>query len=238
MKSAISSKTPRTPFPKITAHFAITTDGKISTKNRTPSQFTSPADKKRLRLVRAVHDAVLVARGTVAADTMSMRLTDPALRKERTARGLTPEPLRVVMSNSGRLDSSWKIFKKGGAPLVILSTTRMPELTRSRIAPFCDLHLYEASIVPLESALKMLRKDYGVKRIVCEGGGQLFRSLAELDLLTELQLTIAPVIFGGAAAPSLTGIPGDFLPKALDFRIKKLESIGDECVVQLVRTRR
>jgi riboflavin biosynthesis pyrimidine reductase len=39
--------------PKIHAHFAMTADGKISTKNLTPSQFTSPADKARIGEIRS-----------------------------------------------------------------------------------------------------------------------------------------------------------------------------------------
>lgn len=225
-------------LPKITAHFAITADGKISTKNRTPSLFTSPADKARLRTVRAAHDAILAGRGTVAADTMSMRLTDDTLRNERVARGLPPEPLRVVISNAGHLDPSWKIFHPGGSPPVILSTTRMPQRTRSALAPLCDLHLFDSTAVPLVPALRMLREDYGVKRIVCEGGGELVRSLAELDLINSIQLTIAPIIFGGAAAPTLTGVPGDFLPRPLDFNIKSIATIDSECVVHLSRSKR
>jgi len=228
----------RVPVPKITAHFAITMDGKISTKNRTPSQFTSPADKARLRTVRAAHDAILAGRGTVAADTMSMRLTDPALREERQSRGLPPEPLRVIISNTGRLDPAWKVFQPGGAPVVILSTTRMPQRSRATLAPLCDLHLYDAPTVSLVPALQMLRAEYGVKSIVCEGGGELVRSLAELDLLAEIQLTVAPVVFGGATAPTLTGLPGSFLPSTLDFRIKSLEQVGSECVLHLTRSRR
>lgn len=228
----------RPALPKITAHFAITTDGKISTKNRTPSLFTSPADKERLRTVRAAHDAILAGRGTVAADTMSMRLTDAALRKEREISGLPPEPLRVIISNTGRLDPAWKVFQPGGSPVVILSTTRMPERTRAALPHLCDLHLFDSGCVPLIPALQMLRADYNVKSIVCEGGGELVRSLAELDLLVEIQLTVAPVVFGGATAPTLTGLPGSFLPATLDFRIKSMEQIGDECVLNLIRSRR
>lgn len=225
-------------LPKITAHFAITADGKISTKNRTPSLFTSPADKARLRTVRAAHDAILAGRGTVAADTMSMRLTDDTLRRERIAKGLPPEPLRVVLSNAGRLDPAWKIFQPGARPPVILSTTRMPQRTRAALAPLCDLHLFDTPSVPLVPALKMLRSDYGVKNIVCEGGGELVRSLADHDLITAIQLSIAPIIFGGATAPTLTGIPGDFLPRPLDFKIKSTTVIDGECVLHLTRSPR
>jgi riboflavin biosynthesis pyrimidine reductase len=81
----------------------------------------------------------------------------------------------------------------------------------------------------------MLRAEYGVKSLVCEGGGALLRSLATADLLDEIHLTLAPVLFGGAAAPTLTGLPGDFLPKPLEFRLAKMEALGDECLLHFKR---
>jgi riboflavin-specific deaminase-like protein len=223
-------------LPRIAAHFALTADGKISTRNLTPSQFTSPADKARLREIRAKHDAILAGRGTVAADTMSMRLSDPRLRAGRVRRGLPAEPLRVVVSNAGRLDPSWKIFRGGGAPVVVFSTIRMPAKTRSALAGLCDLHLFESETVSLPAALAILRSGYGVKSLVCEGGGELLRSLAAEGLLDEIHLTVAPVVFGGLTAPTLTGLPDAFLPEPLDFRIAAMRAIGGECVLHLKRS--
>ena len=224
--------------PKIHAHFAMTVDGKISTKNLTPSQFTSAADKARIGEIRARHDAILAGRGTVAADTMSMRLSNEKLRATRIEKGLPPEPLRVVISNAGKIDPSWKIFQHTGSPIIILSTTRMPQKLRATLAPLCDLHLYESACVPLFAALSMLRTEYGVKSLVCEGGGALLRSLAAADFLDEIHLTLAPVLFGGADAPTLTGLPGDFLPKPLEFRLAKMDTLGDECLLHFKRKTR
>lgn len=221
--------------PKIHAHFAMTADGKISTKNLTPSQFTSPADKARLGEIRARHDAILAGRGTVSADTMSMRISSKKLRADRVQRGLPPEPLRVVISNAGKIDPLWKIFQHTGSPIVILSTTRMPQKLRATLAPLCDLHLYESACVPLSAALSMLRAEYGVKSLVCEGGGALLRSLAAAGFLDEIHLTLAPVLFGGAAAPTLTGLPGDFLPRPLEFRLVEINPLGDECLLHFKR---
>ena len=53
--------------------------------------------------------------------------------------------------------------------------------------------------------LQVLRSEYDVRRVACEGGAELFRSLLELQLVDRLNLTIAPYIFGGKSAPTLTG---------------------------------
>jgi 5-amino-6-(5-phosphoribosylamino)uracil reductase len=62
-------------------------------------------------------------------------------------------------------------------------------------------------------------------------------SLAAAEFLDEIHLTLAPVLCGGAAAPTLTGLPGDFLPKPLEFRLAKMEPLGDECILHFKRKR-
>jgi riboflavin-specific deaminase-like protein len=214
--------------PRIVANFAITADGKVSTRNRTPSGFTSPEDKRRFREIRSRGDAILVGAGTAAADHMTMGLSDPALRQARTARGQSPEPLRVVVSNSGRLDPKLQIFSYPTSPLLVFSTARMPQATRTRLAPLCDLWLFEENEVDLPATLAILRKDYKVRHLVCEGGPTLFRSLAELGALDELYLTWAPVIFGGRDAPTLTGLSGDFFPEPVHSQLRKIDIVGSE----------
>lgn len=215
--------------PRVIANFAITADGKVSTRNRTPTGFTQPADKRRLQEIRALGDALIVGAGTVAADTMSMRLSAVDLRAERQARGLPPEPLRVIVTNSGKLDPDAKVFQKGGAPRVIFSTRRMTEKMRAVLAPLAGLWLFDADTVDLSAALQILRADYRVRTLICEGGPTLFRSLLEIGVVDELRLTWASVIFGGATAPTLTGLPGDFLPKTLHARLVKMEPGNEEC---------
>jgi 5-amino-6-(5-phosphoribosylamino)uracil reductase/2,5-diamino-6-(ribosylamino)-4(3H)-pyrimidinone 5'-phosphate reductase len=48
-------------------------------------------------------------------------------------------------------------------------------------------------------------------------------------LVDELSLTIAPYLFGGANAPTLTGLDKTFLPKSVPCRLKDMRVVGDEC---------
>ena len=221
--------------PFVAAHFAMTADGKTSTRAFTPALFTSPADKRRLQEVRAGADAIMAGRGTVEADSMCMGLSRQNLRKERVSRRLPREPLRVVVSNAGALDPAWKIFKYSGSPLVVFSTLRMPERLRSVIAHHAELFLFSGRTVDLRKALEILKSEFGVKRLVCEGGGTLLRSLASLDLVDEIFLTVAPVIFGGRLAPTLTGLPGGFLEPPREFEIVRQSVLDGECFLELRR---
>ena len=216
----------------------MTADGKTSTRAFTPALFTSPADKRRLQKVRAGADAVLAGRGTVATDSMSMGLSRLDLRKERASLGLPPEPLRVIVSNTGNLDPGWKAFKDSGSPLVVFSTRRMPAPLRPAIAHKAELFLFSGRTVDLRKALEILRGEFGVQRLVCEGGGTLLRSLATLDLVDGIFLTVAPVIFGGRLAPTLTGLPGEFLEPPREFEVVRQAVLDGECFLELRRKRR
>ena len=125
---------PKPARPFVTANFALTWDGRISTRRGTPADFSSKSDKRRLVEIRARCDAVLVSAKTLAADNMSMGLPDAALRAARTARGQREYPLRVLLTNSGRIDPALRLFTKTFSPIVIFSTTRMPARTRAALA--------------------------------------------------------------------------------------------------------
>ena len=218
--------------PFVTANFALTWDGRISTRRSTPADFSSKSDKRRLVEIRAQCDAVLVSAKTVAADNMSMGLPDAALRAARSARGQRAYPLRVLLTNSGRIDPALRLFTKTFSPVVIFSTTRMPAPTRTALAAQADLWLHESASVNLPAMLAILRADYGVRRLVCEGGAQIFRALLAAGLIDELHVTLCPRVFGGEKAPTLTGLPGAFLPASVPLTLKKMEVIGGECFLR------
>lgn len=218
--------------PFVTANFALTWDGRISTRRGTPADFSSKRDKRRLVEIRAQCDAVLVSAKTLAADNMTMGLPDAALRAARTARGQREYPLRVLLTNSGRIHPALRLFTKTFSPIVIFSTTRMPPRTRSALAGKADLWLHERDSVNLVAMLATLRADYGVKRLVCEGGAQIFRALLTAGLLDELHVTLCPRIFGGEKAPTLTGIAGAFLPASIPLELKRMEVIEGECFLR------
>ena len=125
--------------PFVTANFALTWDARISTRHGTPSDFSSPRDKRRLVEIRADCDAILASVKTVASDNMTMGLPDAALRNARVGRGEGAHPLRVLLTNSGRIDPGLRIFEKDFSPIVIFSTTRMPARIRTALAGRADL---------------------------------------------------------------------------------------------------
>jgi riboflavin-specific deaminase-like protein len=224
--------------PFVTANFALTWDARISTRKRTPSDFSSPRDKRRLLEIRAECDAILVSAATLRADNMSMGLPAPELRAARRKRQQPEYPLRVVVSRSGRIDPALKLFTHTFSPIVIFSTTRMPARTRAALARKADVWLYDADSVEFADLLTTLLREYRVRRLVCEGGSQIFRALLEAGLVDEIHATLCPRIFGGTGAPTLTGPAGNFLPKGVPLSLKAMEVRDGECFLRYRVARR
>jgi dihydropteroate synthase len=186
---------------KIILNFALTADGKISTTSRSPAHFTSKKDLERLHEIRSQADAILVGRGTLEADQMS--LTTPG-----------KNPWRCVISESGKLDPDHKLFNSDGGPRHVITSkeSQLPDLPAT-------IHR-----MSLAEWLENLRKRPEIRVLLCEGGGELAHKLFELDVVDEINLTWAPhTLFGGNKAPGITGIPGKFLPASRHYRL--IESI-------------
>lgn len=216
------------------ANFAVSADGKVTTRAHAPASFTGEADKTRLRRIRSLGDAVLVGGRTVSADSMSVRVTDPDLVAERLSRGQAPEPLRAIVSASGEIDTRGKLFR-GGGPISVFGSPRMRPAARANLAPLCDLWLLPGEEIPATKILEILRSDYRVQTLVCEGGPTLFGSLARAAAIDEIYLTVSPKIFGGSKAPTLTGLHFPFLPEPQLFRIGEISTVANECFLHLFR---
>ena len=207
----------------------MTADGKITTREYSPVDFTSREDKMHLLRQRALADAVLIGHSTLKADNVRLGLPKGELREQRIARGQTPSPLRVIISNEGRIDASLKIFQSDISRIVIFSTTRMPRPFQMALRERATLFLSEDAFVDLAWMLQQLRTEFGVRSVACEGGAALFRSMLELDLVDQLNLTITPYLFGGRAAPTLTGSNPAFLSASVRCALTEMRVVGDEC---------
>src|SRR5207244_9459790 len=126
--------------PFVIATFAMTADGKVTTENFTPVDFTSREDKLHLFRQRALADAVLIGHTSLKRD--NVRLGLPAdMQETRMKRGQTRCPLRVIISNEGRIDPRLKIFHSDVSPVIIFSTKRMPGKYQRALEKKATLHL-------------------------------------------------------------------------------------------------
>jgi riboflavin-specific deaminase-like protein len=78
-------------------------------------------------------------------------------------------------------------------------------------------------------ALRWLREKWNVKRLLCEGGGEINAGLIEAGLVDEVHVTLCPVIFGGRTAPTMADGAGFArLADAARLRLESHKRVGDE----------
>ena len=210
--------------PLVSTNLAVTADGKISSTVQRPTGWTSREDHARLLELRANADAILVGRGTLDADRMTL-----------TVPNRSAQPLRCIVSRSGVIDPAHPIFAKAGGDIHLLVTGQNPSSQASPLDSRMTVHHQT-----LLGFLHTLAAEYQVRHLHCEGGGQLIRALAELDAIDEFHLTLAGhTLFGGQQAATATGIPAEYLPKSIDFTIRHFDPRPElgECFLTYARCR-
>jgi 2,5-diamino-6-(ribosylamino)-4(3H)-pyrimidinone 5'-phosphate reductase len=224
-------------LPFLFVNVAMTADGKIAPPNRHFVPFSSKRDQQFLMELRTRADAVMSGARTVDMGKVDLGPGAPKYRKMRLANGRPEYNLRVIVSGSASLNPKAYIFTKRFSPIVVLVSSKAPQRKVEALKKVADdVHVSGENGVNFPEALAYLRKHWGIKRLLCEGGGEVNAELFRQKLVDELYLTICPVIFGGRNAPTLADGQGvETLADATQLRLKRHERIGDElfCVFGL-----
>jgi riboflavin-specific deaminase-like protein len=227
MKKPLKKKTP---LPFVLVNMAMTADGKIATANRAVHSFSSQRDLEHLYELRATADAVMCGARTVEISRSILGTGGEQFRKLRLRRGLREYNLRVIVSGSGSINPRAAIFQKNFSPIIILTTNRASKTKLRSLRTIADeVKICGKREINFAAALRWLRAKWGVKRLLCEGGGELNDSLFRADLVDELHLTICPKIFGGGKAPTVADGKGfSRLAEATQLQIKSFKRVGNE----------
>ena len=231
------TKKPNSQPPFIFVNMAMTADGKIATANRAVSSFGSARDLEHLYELRATADAVMCGARTVEASGTTLGTGGAKFRRQRLKQGLAECPLRVLVSGSGSIDPHVAIFNKGLSPIIILTTERVSKKNLAQLTDLADdVKVCGQNEVNFPAAMRWLRQKWKVKRLLCEGGGELNAALFCADLVDEINLTICPKIVGGRTAPTIADGSGFAkLAMARQFHIHSLHALKGELFTVLVR---
>jgi 2,5-diamino-6-(ribosylamino)-4(3H)-pyrimidinone 5'-phosphate reductase len=212
-------------------NIAVTADGKMDTFERKGSAISSPRDKARVDKLRAGSDAVMVGGRTLLDEDPKLTVKSDALRAERVARGLSPNPVKVGIVTRADLKTDSNFLNFGAARIVIFTTDQTSkaqvEILRSR---GLEVFVHESPHVELKKALYTL-KELGVNRLMVEGGGTLNFELLRLGLVDQLSMYIAPMIFGGESAPTAAAGSGVARGEAISLKLVYSEVHDDGGVV-------
>jgi diaminohydroxyphosphoribosylaminopyrimidine deaminase/5-amino-6-(5-phosphoribosylamino)uracil reductase len=222
-----------TGFPWVTLKSMVSLDGRVAAANGESRGLGGPEEQRLVHRLRAESDAVLIGVGTALRDDplLTVRLLSRGAPK-RGARGVPRVPWRVVLDSSLRtpLDSRL-VASAGEAPLLIATVSsdaaRVRELEERgalvwRFPPDPD------GRVPLPALLRKLGGE-GRYSILVEGGPTVHTSFLRAGLADEVAVGIAPILMGGASAPTWTGDLGrDRLDEAIAVGPLTLRRLGND----------
>ena len=218
-----------TGLPFIIAKFAMSLDGKIATKTGDAKWITNDEARRHVHTLRHTVDAIMVGVNTVVVD-------NPRL----TARGCggkggtgKMQPMRLVVDSKGRVPLGARIFEPPGG--VLLAVLEPFDTDKRREFEKAGAEVLELSgkgdMVDIEELLKVLGRR-GIVSILVEGGGELFGSLFDYNLVDKVLAFISPIIIGGDEAKSAVGGDGvDVVAEALRLRQVNIKSFGDDILL-------
>ena len=181
--------------PWVVAKWAMTLDGKIAARTGDSRWISSPASRQLVHQLRGRMDAIIVGRGTAAAD-------DPRL----TARPPGPRTaLRVVADTRASLSLKSRLVRTAGeVPVLVAVGPEAASADCARLqAAGCQVMVCDGPTP--QARLEALLDELGQRRmtnVLVEGGSRLLGSLFDARLIDEVHAFIAPTLAGGAQAPS------------------------------------
>jgi diaminohydroxyphosphoribosylaminopyrimidine deaminase/5-amino-6-(5-phosphoribosylamino)uracil reductase len=174
-------------LPYVTVKIAQTIDGRIGLDRNRQTWLTSKRAQRLVHRWRSEYDAVLVGANTIRSDNPRLNV--------RAIRGRNP--VRLVLSDSLDLPPDSLIFSQNTSARVIMFTGQ-----ESGSDVFKKIQKTGADVVHLADEPDRLRRmlsylyKHNIASVLIEGGQSVFSQFIASGLADELQIFIAPKIFG------------------------------------------
>lgn len=210
-----------TGMPFVTAKVATSLDGKIATRTGQSKWITGEAARRRARLLRAGHQAVLVGINTVLSDDPHLGPREPG----------AAEPWRVVLDSRLRIPLDSQVVKSGRCIVACTNTASAAKKSRLERAGVKVLP-FRGKRVPLRPVLRRLAKEEIISVLV-EGGGEVLGSFFDLQLVDRVCWFLSPIILGSARSRvAVAGIGAARLDQAARLQDATIEKIDNSWLLQ------
>jgi riboflavin biosynthesis pyrimidine reductase len=182
--------------PRVVGAMIASLDGHATVDGRAGG-LGNPADRALLRELRTAADAVLVGRNTLTTERYAT-LLDPDQQEWRAAGGRTAQPLVATISRRWALLADVPLLSEESIEIVVYTDD-------AGSASLAGAKLTTLDPLTPAAAVADLAATHGARLIVCEGGPSLLHDLAADGTMTDLVLTVAPLLVAGEGPSILTG---------------------------------
>jgi riboflavin biosynthesis pyrimidine reductase len=183
--------------PWLAVNFISSADGAVEL-NGTASELSNEPDQRILRLGSDLADLLLVGATTAVVEGFRGMQPDELTARRRREHGLAPVAPTAVVT-TGSLPGDASVITDAQVPTIVITCASAPAQARNGWAE-AGAKVLECGEkgVDLARAVTQLR-EWGLRRIDCEGGPHLFGSLQTWGLVDELRLTLSPTLVAGPA---------------------------------------
>lgn len=194
----------KTKRPYVICHMAPSIDGRIAGAN-VASQRSLSAEYER---IAQTFDADAWIIGRISMEPYAGKTRVP----RRKVKGRIPRKDFIADSNaelyaiavdaSGKL--TWKSNAIDGAHVITVLSERVSDDYLAFLQSRGISYLFGGRTnIDLSKVLVKLRKEFGIRKLLLEGGGKINGSFLAADLIDELSVLIAPVADGNIGTPTL-----------------------------------
>lgn len=197
--------------PYIYFNMVSSADGKITTRMGNAEGLGTRTDRLLMQRLRAASDAVLVGAGTFRHDAITPEVKPEFADERQKYFPNNPQPLGMVLSNSGDLPLDNKFFRAGRERRVVFLGPKATAEAEQRLAEHAQVFRLSAGSSGEPSIAELLKIAFSslkVRRLLVEGGPTLNYSFVSQGYADELFWTLAPKIVGGSENPTLVEGPG------------------------------
>jgi riboflavin-specific deaminase-like protein len=204
--------------PFVCLNMISTADGRATIKGRA-GHIANAADYELFHATRARMDGIMVGAETIRVESYGRAINSAEARERREGEGLPADISTVVVSRSVSLPADVGLLKAAENTVIVLTPSEDGELPAEAAATVH--YLREADMA---EALRRLRREHGLRAIVCEGGPNLNATLLPAGLIDELHVVFAPKLAGGR--DPLTILGGEELDPPIDLELITLHESG------------
>lgn len=206
--------------PYITSNFVMSLDGRASFRElqgRTGGQEISRSSEDRwlMDFLRAHHDAQLMGASTLREEPgkdargWDFGIDDEELRSYRQETlKLRPQTV-IILTASGNVDVSLPVFNSPRVEPWLLTTADGAKNLESRLKAIGregTIKIISAGRgrrIDLAASIKLLRRRYSIRTLLCEGGPTVYGQLLQKRLIDEDFRTLSLQVLGHSTVPNI-----------------------------------
>lgn len=214
----------KTKIPYVVVKYAMTADGKIATKTGASKWITGEAARQRVQFMRHCYMGIMAGIGTVLADDPMLNVRVEGLKS----------PVRIICDSHLRIPIDSQIVRTAKQYRTIVAYVESDAGKEEQLKA-AEVELIKCRDVDGSVDLRELLEylgSIGIDSVFVEGGGTLCDSMIRSGLVKQLEVFVAPKIFGGAQAKSpVEGSGVELVEQAAMLKLVKLEQIDEDILL-------